>query len=182
MKMKDAVMLAAVLLGLDDTAAKLEQDELDTDGALLLRCANLVVNEICVDYFPLKTTSKLTSDGNGEIRYSDFPLPVSEVFKAVNSYGESVPFREFYDRLLLDKNTEYEVTYSYILPEADINGEVSFPERITARAVAYGIAAEYSVISQATDEALTWDRRYKDALARALRVAKEVRVRRRKWL
>lgn len=182
MKMKDAVYLAATLLQLDEACEAVESGEENAECKLLVRCANLVAKEICTEHFPLKETATMHTDENGEIFYKDFPHEVAEVFKSVNKLGESVPFREFYDRLVLDKNAEYRVTYSFILPDAELNGTLELPEKIGARVVAYGVAAEYCIISGMTDEAVTWDKRYKDALSRLCRVNREVRVKRRRWL
>ena len=53
-------------------------------------------------------------------------------------------------------------------------------EKIDARVIGYGIAAEYCIIN-GLDDALLWDKRYKDALKRAARTVGERRVKRRVW-
>ena len=48
---------------------------------------------------------------------------------------------------------------------------------ITPRVLAYGVAAEYC-ITEGIDEAVTWDKRYKDGIAAAKRSPKSIKSRR----
>lgn len=181
MTIKNAVYYAAMLLQLDDTLTALENGELDEEALRLLRCGNLVVSEIASEYYPLKDKIKLSVDERGEITFDSFPVRPIEIFSAKDRNGISTPFTALADLIVLPSKGEYEFTYSYEPPLLQLEDDLPFPTKITERIVAYGIACEYCLISSMTDEAVTWDKRYKDALREAVFPKTEKRVKRRGW-
>ncbi len=181
MTMKNAVYYAAMLLQLDDTLSAIERGELDDEALRLIRCANLVVAEIGTEYYPLKAEVTLSTTNNGEISYADFPSRPIEIYRVESESGASVSFACLSDRIVLPKKGKYRFTYSLEPPLLDLDESIPFPTKITARIVAYGTACEYCLISGMTDEALTWDKRYKDAVREAIYPKAEKRVKRRRW-
>lgn len=180
------VCIASVLLQQDEVTDALENPDAPPDAdtertiAQLVRCANLVLSEIAADYLPLKTRETVAAT-DGRIGYDALQKKAIDIF-AVRQRGKSVPFTLYYDCLRLAAEGDCEVEYSYAPNVLPLNGFADYTnERLGARTVAYGIACEYCLISGMTDDALVWDKRYKDALAAATRPKNERRVKSRVW-
>lgn len=182
MTIKDAVYYSAMFLQLDETCQVLENGETDDETDRLLRLANLVASEIASEYYPLKSSVKLTTNDNAEIMLSDFPCNVVDIYSAVNTDGISVGIKQYHDRIILPKKGEYEIVYSFVMPTLTLDSEIPFPSKIGARVLAYGIACEYCLISSMADEGALWDKRYKDALENGTTPKREMRVKRRRWI
>ncbi len=177
MKIKECIKLAGVLLNLGDV---LKSTTLTDTDKLLVRCANNCINEIASEYLPL-TDEKTVKASGGKIMYSALGTTIYDVV--------DVKFE--------DKKAEYELMPSYIKVEKDGNYSVKFcycpgaltaednvpmPLLITDRVIAYGIAAEYMLINGFYEEAVAFDRVFKDALIRAAYGKRERRVKSRRWL
>ncbi len=63
MKVKEVIALAAENLGREDLSSELETLDGAPEGELksLLRCYNLVENEVALDYFPDRKSTRLNS-------------------------------------------------------------------------------------------------------------------------
>lgn len=186
MKLKTAVYYAAMFLQLDAVCTALESASTSYTGATkaeidrLVRCANLVIGETASDYLPLKTRETVTTD-DGEIEYSKLTKSIIDVYSVKDEYGRTVPVREYFDRILVPKKGRYEVEYSYMPQSVGLDDEIPYTERLGARAIGYGTACEYCIISGMTDDAVLWDKRYKDALHLAETGKTDKRVKPRRW-
>ena len=181
MTLKNAIYYTAMLLQLDDTLSALENGEIDEEALRLIRLANLVISEIATEYYPLKAEVIIKTNDEGEIAYDAFPTRPIEIYRAENGFGVSVPFSLLSDAVVMNKAGEYTFTYSYAPPLLELEDELPFPTKITERIVAYGTACEYCLISGMNEEAVTWDRRYKDAVTEAVYPKTEKRVKARWW-
>lgn len=184
MTIKEVMLTSATFLQLDETYKVIESGKVDGDeeSELLLRCVNLVVSEIANEYYPLKEKSVVEANGNGEIFYEDFPKTPYDIYKVVNESGISVPFTRYHDRLIVPRVGKYEIYYSFVPAFLSLSDELPFPEKVDARVVAYGVACEYCLISGMTEDAVVWDKRYKNALTVASFPYGEKRVKTRRWL
>ena len=187
MKLKTAVYYAAMFLQLDAVCSALESESEEYDETIkdeidrLVRCANLIIGEAASDYVPLIVHERLTADENGEIPYSALSKSIIDLYSVKNSAGASVPVRQYFDRMVLPHAGEYEIEYGYMPGKIGLDGEIPFTERLGARAIGYGIACEYCIISGMTDDAVLWDKRYKDALHLAETKKTEKRLPGRRW-
>lgn len=185
MKIKDAIYNAAVFLQLEDVIGFIENggektDEVTELVSQLERLAKLVINEIVCDYCPIKTTEKIVVSG-GYFDFSELEKDVLDVY-SIKQNGKNISFKQSYSSVALDDGI-YDIEYSYIINTGNIDSEVTFSSgRITGRVVGYGIAAEYAIISGLTDEAVLWDKRYKDALEFALAEHRNIKIKKRRWL
>jgi hypothetical protein len=144
----------------------------------LVRCANLVLGEIAADYLPLSRRDILDSV-QGAIMYSSFSRNLIDV-RAVLQRGLRHKFRLRPDRVEVPSG-RYEVEYYYLPPKYSLEDVIDYRSAvITARIIAYGVLAEYSIISGMQDDALLWDGRYRDALI-GVSAGGSKRVRARKW-
>ena len=187
-KMIDVVKLTAVLLQLEDVLENLsgegqlegeQQEKAEADKKLLLRCANLVVEEVAAEYLPLKATELLSSD-DGNIEYSVFSRRPIEIY-SVRKKGSKCRYKMYPTKLITEAG-EVEVCFSYVPQSVGIDEELDFAEgKLTPRVLAYGTAAEYCLVNCLHEEAWVWDKRYKDSLFGALRAGRAVRIPARRW-
>jgi len=191
-KMKEIVKLAATFLQSDNVlkcidcypkpCKELDADELasaEKELNLLLRCANLTLCEIAADYFPLKTKQIFNTD-DGQIKYCEFSKTPVDIYKAEKS-GNDVKFRLFTD-FMTTACGAVTVLYTYLPKDIALTGSLNFePNKADARIAAYGTAAEYCLISSLYEEALMWDKRYKDSLMNAKRSVKGIKIPARRW-
>lgn len=185
MTLKTAVYYAAMFLQMEDVCEALENEqsyEGETAAEIdrLRRCANLVLSEAACDYLPLKITEKLYADG-GEILFTDFSRRLVDIFSVKTEAGVTVPFKQYFDRIILPTEGFYAVEYSYAPDKLELTDALPYTERLSARVIAYGTACEYCLISGMTDDALLWDKRFKDALNLAATPSSEKRLPKRRW-
>lgn len=132
---------------------------LEGEVSALLRAYNLTESETALVYRPLRLSEKVSS-ADGTIAYSAFserPVNVEKVRKG----GEEVDFTLLADALKTAAG-EVEVLYRYA-PAAKTAEDDSEYGQGEARALALGTCCEYALSSGLYDEAVLWDKRYKDA-------------------
>lgn len=180
MKVKEVLALAASTLGRDDLCAAVScAREPEGDTAALLRCYNLVENEIALDYFPLKNEESFSSD-RGEIAYTQFAYAPVAVC-SVKRDGASVPFEQF-PAYLKTVQGKVNVTYSYTPAQRGLEDESSFSDKISARLLSLGVATEFCLSRGQYSEAAMWEKKYRDALRAANIVRRKLAVRSRRWV
>lgn len=164
-------------LGGTSTSTTAQQKEIN----MLLRCLNLVYNEIATDYIPLIKTEKVAST-NGEILFSSLTNKILDIKRIEDKYGIRVNYKLYPDKILTIDG-EVCLTYSYEPEELeDLTSTMeSFSEKLTERVFAYGVAMEYSFISGLHDDASIWETRFKDGLLIAVRKKSEMRLPARRW-
>ena len=167
MKVREILCAAAGMLGRADAAAFLTDGvgadvrALEGEVSALLRAYNLTESETALVYRPLRLSEKVSS-ADGTIAYSVFserPVNVEKVWKE----GEEINFTLLADALKTAAG-EVEVLYRYA-PAAKTAEDDSEYGQGEARALALGTCCEYALSSGMYDEAVMWDKRYKDALA-----------------
>jgi hypothetical protein len=172
MKVKEIVDIASFYLGLDEDDAEAR--------AALLRCANLVLNEIVCDYFPLRGETAAASV-NGVVRFDALAERVLEIV-SVESNGVRVKFKCFPGYLKAECSGTVKVNFSYVPEDRGENDDADVPEKIAPRLTAYGAAAEYCLLRGMFEEAVIWEKRFRDSLAAALKKQREIRIPARAWL
>lgn len=149
---------------------------------ILLRCLNLVYNQIATDYIPLLKTEKITPV-NGEIVLSDLSKKILDIKRIEDKFGMRVNYKLYPNKIVLTISGEVTITYSYEPEELTALTSImeSFSEKLTERVMAYGVAMEYSFISGLHDDASIWETRFKDGLLIAARKKSEMRLPNRRW-
>ena len=148
---------------------------------ILLRCLNLVYNQIATDYIPLIQTEKVVSI-NGEILFNSLSKKILDIKRIEDKCKLRVNYKLYPDRIKTI-NCEVYITYTYEpneLQELTSTME-TFSEKLTERVMAYGVAMEYSFISGLHDDASIWETRFKDGLLIASRKKSEMRLPSRRW-
>ncbi len=177
MKIKECIKLAGVLLNLGDV---LKSTTLTDTDKLLVRCANNCINEIASEYLPLIDEKTVRASG-GKIMYSSLGTTIYDVID-VKFEGRKAEFELMPSFIRVKKDRNYTVKFCYCPSELTAEDNVPMSLLVTGRIIAYGIAAEYMLINGFYEEAVTFDRVFKDALIRAAYGKKERRVKSRRWL
>ena len=182
MKVKECVEKAAMLLGIaDDVCAYLEDGyEPGEEGAQrLLKCFNLVENELALDYLPLFAEQKVVNE-NGKVDFLLLQKNAVRIVSVKNEAGESVKFRLFPKYLETPKGA-LTIVYSYIPPEKQMGDESDYVT-LSVRLFAYGMAMNYALLMGLYEEAAVWEKKYKEALEAAYRIRGAAVVRSRRWV
>lgn len=170
------------LLNLTDLGGENQAtDEQTKDLNHLVRCLNLVYNEIATDYIPLLNKETFLPD-NGRIYFEDFSKKLLEIYRIEDKFGYKTNYK-LYPNFLETIDGEVKITYSFE-PEAIVSLDSvieSFSEKITERVIAYGVAMEYSFICGLHDDAAIWEKRFKDGILIAARKKSEIRLPARRW-
>jgi len=185
-KIKEIVTLAAFylqeeeILGLPQMQDDFQGVPTD-DEALdkLLRCVNLVRSEIASDYYPLLTSENINCI-DGRVDPVSLQKRIIDV-KRITQNGKAVQFKVYPDTVKTAAG-EVEIEYSYLPEDEGLDGDAGFSDKIAARVIAYGAAAEYCLITGLFEEAVIWEKRFKDSLFVSQRKKSEIRVKPRKWL
>ena len=170
--MEDAVKLlnlSAGEAGTEEGETAPKDDIALTDGEkkLLLKCVDFVADDIASDYFPLVREDEMTAK-NGRLFFKDFPRAPTAV-ASVRKNGKRVKFHRRFDGLKLDGDGKVIVQYAFKPAEATEDGETEWAdETVSERILAYGVAAEYCIAAGLDADAEMWDKRYRDALQRAV--------------
>ncbi len=173
MKIKEIVQLADAFLQTETPPALFSKTVLDAELtaalsvkplSLLLSCVNLTLSEAAAEYLPLVSRQKVTPI-EGKILYSAFEKDIVTLLRIMDKNGTRLRYRYRPSYIEADAEGECDAVYSYrpnykgFLEEAEKGSSA-----LTARVVAYGAAAEYCLITGRYEEAVTWDKRYKEGL------------------
>ena len=182
MKVKECILAAANQLGIGDEI----EEYLDgtstlgeADAACLLRCFNLVENELALDYLPLFCEDTLES-GTGAVFFSELSQAAVRIVKVTDEWGNELPFTLFPEYIKTQAG-KIVVRYTYTPKEKQFEEDSSFALYASVRLFAYGIAAEYATANGSFEEAAVWDKKYKDAIAAAYRSRKAKKIKSRRW-
>ena len=148
----------------------------------LINCINATNNLIASEYYYLKDSIKLNS--NGKISFSNISnsVVINDILK-VEKCGVAIPFKVLNNYIKTDCG-EVEVFYSYLPTEVkSINETITnYPIKINERIFSYGVISEYYYILGMYDDASIWDLRFKNSLQNAIRPKHEIKIKQRLWL
>ena len=182
MLIREVIELAVRLLDREDLLNAVASGEAQGEVATLLRCYHVVENEVALDYFPIFNTEKFAVK-DGKLFFTQFTLTPVNVKKVTNTSDMGVPFSVNSLYLSLPESCrEVLVTYSYSPPKQEMDGIVPFPNTISPRLLAFGVASEYCIIARRFEEGKMWGERYRDALRAAGILRRPLSVRSRRWV
>ncbi len=143
----------------------------------LLKCLNLVNEEICSEYFPiLKTVPIFTYDG--DYYFSSLEEPASAVIYLRDKRGNNIPYKLSNDHISFD-GQEGILCYAVMPESLEFGDEIDsiVPERVFA----YGIAREFFLMQSLSDEAMIYENRFKESLENIARKKSILRLPKRQW-
>ncbi len=192
MLVKDVIKQAAFLLDKEALLQYLDTPSEDVSTAFtdeeiadfektvnsLLRCFNIVENEVAIDYLPLTAEARMESE-DGKLLFTAFARSMVSVLSVTDEYGNPVGYAVYPEYVKTQKG-KVVVTYSYAPEMKALTSESDF-SRIPERIFSYGVACEYCLIGGLYDEAVVWDKKYKDALLCAQSLSRPRVIRSRRW-
>ena len=183
MTVKEIIIAAATELGIADEVRAFvngESEEGKPKAEALLRCFNLVENELALDYLPLYAEEVLETE-TGAVYYAELEKTAVRIVGIEDEWGNSVAFKLFPEYLKTQAG-KICVRYTYTPAEKDMDGESDFTLYASVRLFAYGVAAEYALANGEFEEAAVWDKKYKDAITAAYKLRSVKKIRSRRWV
>ena len=150
------------------------------ESELLLRCYNLVENEVALDYIPLICEDTFETD-TGVVYYTQLSQKIVRVIGVKDGAGNDISFTIF-PEYVKGQAGKMTVRYAYMPVEKTIDSEVEFKTRVSERLLVYGVITEYKLAGGYFEEASVWDAKYKDAVAAAYRAKPSKRISARRWV
>ncbi len=181
MTVKEIILLAANEVGCGEKVQAYLAGGTDGEAETLalLRCFNLVENELALDYLPLTAEEEVASD-TGAIAFSALSKPAVRVVKVTDEWGNEAPFKLYPDKLKTLPGA-VKIEYTYTPTEKDLNGVPDDTRRTSIRLFAFGVAAEYCLATGAYEESAVWDKKYKEAIEATYRCLKARKIQSRRW-
>ena len=184
MTVKEIIKTSATLLGREDVVNYITGDLKTPDDSTLytvdalVRCLNLVVNELACTYIPMKKTQTFRSETVYYLTFYEKPL---SIIKVTDLDGYDVEYQKFPDKIVV-KKFPFTIEYNYIPKSYILNDSVGYlDDQISIRALAYGTLSEYSLIEHAFTESVMWHKKYMDAVAEVC-MPKNAKIKSRSWL
>lgn len=140
----------------------------------------VVLNEIAYEYvcFPKTETVVIT---DGKVHFGRLTEQVIEPLSLTKD-GKEVKFKTKLN-CIYAPDGEYEITYAY-LPKLE-DGTTKLPyagARVSERALALGVCAQYCLMAGRYNDAVEFDSQYKDALNSMKKTFIKRKVKKRRWL
>lgn len=156
MKVSEVIELSAVLLDIELT------DEVKND---LLKCYNLVEQELATDYFPILEVDKFFNVDD-KIYFKDFSRNPYMLKGIQDFHGNSVSFRLTPEYINLIKNYNggtFFVKYYYLPEEKELYSTCAYGAEYIS-ILKYGIAAEYCLQQGNFELAKIYSDKYKERI------------------
>lgn len=187
MEVKCVLSLAAANLGREDLVAAVNDCAGEPFGevASLLRCYNLVENEVALDYFPLKREERVCVRG-GVVPFSRLSLSPVQIISVKDELNTPLSFELRPARILIPDapggEKRVNVLYTYSPKAKRFRERSEFGGKISARLLSYGVACEFCLTNGQFAEAAVWEKRFRDALRAANVLRRPLSVRSRRWV
>lgn len=178
---REILLSAAEALHLDDAIAYLSGKSTklgETND--LLRCYNLVENELALDYLPLQAEETFEST-TGVLYYSTFDNAIVRVLHVSDESGNPTDFKLFPDYFKTQPGVVC-IRYTYSPKAKTVDQVCEYTMQASARLFTYGIAAEYTLALGMFEESAAWDKKYKDAITAVYRARPCKMLRSRRWV
>lgn len=182
MTVKEAILLAADEIGAGERVRDYFENSAETgkkETETLLRCFNIVENELALDYLPLYAEEDVRTE-TGAVRYIELTYPVVRVLRVTDEWGNALPFKLFPEYLKTQPGL-IRLAYTYTPKEKTAEENSDYVLQASPRLFAYGMASEYCLACGLYEEGAAWDKKYKDALAAAYRSRPSRVMRSRRW-
>ena len=183
MTVKEVIITAAGLLELEEKVTAFIGGNADVgaeETAALVRCFNLVENEVALDYFPLIAEETIKTD-TGRVAYKDLGKAAVRILGVKTEVGNAIDYK-LYPEYLSAQPGILVIGYTYTPEKKTLEGTSDFQLVVSERLLAYGVAAEYCFATGYYEEGEAWNKKYKAALAAAYRSTPAKSLRSRRWV
>lgn len=151
---------------------------LQTD--VITRLSNLVINELCTTYVPLKTKEEVIC-ADKKFSVENLEKKALKIISVKDFLGKDVYFKVNGETVTVgaDKVT---VEYSYLPDNIGLEEETGFDaDEVSLSLLSFGVCAEYCLTEWRFDEAVMWRERYSDGLRKFIS-PKNTTVKGRSWI
>lgn len=183
MELKEAIQLSLTYLG-DEDASVNNKTAQHPRLKLLVKCANLVIKEIVTDYIPLTETEEVEVT-DGKISYEKLLHRVLEILSVKNvKNGIFTNFKMNPAECILENKDiqKAEIRYNYLPTDIEIDEQCPVSPMVSAKTLALGICAEYSLIEGMYEQSVMYSDRFKEDMRTATRKKGEIKIKPRRWL
>ena len=169
MTIKDIIKITATIIGREDVVEYLENktatpsQEVINTVDVMKRLANLVINELACSFIPMK---KLETQAvkDGKVFYKDLSFNPLVILNAYDVNGNKLSMIVKNTHIQIDSDRA-QIEYTYFPPDYTIDQVIGFQEKdVSARVLAYGLAAEYAITQGCFKDAVMWHKRYADCV------------------
>lgn len=183
MYIKDILKASALLLGKENVLTYLNGDQSNLSTLVTINnmtsLANLVISELASTYIPM-VKKETISVRDQKIYYTDLSERVLSILSVTDSSGKEVCYKTFHEYIFATASV-VEVEYEFSPPNYDLLDNVNFSNpQVDERVLAYGLNAEVCISEARFEEAVTWHKRYVDAIATICK-PKNLTVKERRW-
>ena len=148
---------------------------------LLLRCNNLIIEEIATEYFPQKHLEKITAVEDGKIYFSMLSKSPFKILRVFAPNGQKVPYKLVNDYILVNRDS-VSVEYLYRIPAEKEDDESYFSNtQIGPYVLAYGICAQYLTERGRISESEIFQEKYMNGLRGRLASKGNIQIPKRRW-
>ncbi len=153
-----------------------EQNTVD----FLVKCFNLVNQEIASEYLPLLCTEAVDVE-NDFLDFSSLSNKVLNIVSVEDENSMTLRYKKYPNSIKIFGYAK-SVTYNFLPEDLTISDDVSLFNGLTARVYAYGIASEFFLVKGMSSEAQIFEERFKQGLFALSRQKGEHRMPRRRFL
>lgn len=183
MYVKDIILKACDFTENDELGQALRNNgelsnELEQLKERLLKCFNLVRNEIVSEYMPIRKIVKVCTD-DGRVDFALLGAKVVDIVSVRDNCGKNLIFKTF-DNYLQTRKGEVEIEINIFPDELGYDDE--FNSTLPERVYAYGVVREYCFIQTLYEDAEIWDQRFKNSIESFLRKKGNTFLPRRRWI
>jgi hypothetical protein len=186
MKVKEILKMAAEMAGEKELAAYYAQNAVEDvaaceeNASLMLRCYNMITEELALEYLPLRTAEKVEITSN-KIYFSDLGFKPLRVIAVYGKNGEKVPYKLINDYLQL-ANGSFIIEYTYRVGLATADDDCVYDETaIGPYAIAYGILSQYLLERGRISESNLYQEKYLNAVRARIAQRKSLKLPARRW-
>ena len=152
-----------------------EQEKLDT----MLRCLNLVNQEIASDYLPF-IREESVDENNSTLLFSTLSEDVVAIYQVKDRFGFPLRFKNCPNSIKIEGKAK-KVIYSYLPEELEMTDSIDKMNGLSERVYAYGVASEFLMFYGFGSDAEIWEDRFKTSLFMLSQKHGEHRLPHRRW-
>lgn len=186
MTVKDMIALSAKIIKnynvVDYLNDRVVEDIVDAKQVTedLLRCYNIIIEELACEYYPLKK-SEVVYVSDNKIFTSNFVFTPLKIVTIRDEKDRKCCFK-FVNDYLQVKNGVLTVTYEYKPDMATLFDEYVYDNSILGNfAVAYGVVSEYLAECGVFSQAEKYYQKYQNAVSGRLKETRNLKLPQRRW-
>lgn len=183
MKVKDIVLLAAKILGLQEGISAYfdgSSTEMEHQAEQLLACFHVAESSLAMDYLPLRAEDEVYST-TGRVEFSKLTYSPVRILEVTDTRGNPQAYT-LYSTYLKTSAGVVLISYTYTPNLKTAEEECDFDLSVASSVLVYGLLAEYCLGEGLTEEAAAWDKKRKDSMESIYHTAKCKRLSSRRWV